>query len=112
MRLSDSDRRTLAQIARAIEEDDPAFAGAMAWPTDRRGSISARSAAADRPRWRRWDSVVVWALLALFPMAVIVLVAGLAQRSAAGLAVGLCLVTLDGVALVCIAWFRRRIRAG
>lgn len=111
MKLSNADRRSLAQIAGAIEAEDPEFARRMSWPAPGGADRRRRHHTQDAPGRRRWAVVVaVCAGVLLTMLAVDLLVVGAIHARSDVLAAGSGLLALTGAAAFVLRWTFRRSR--
>lgn len=99
MRLSESERQSLALIERSIRADDPAFEGRMVWPECAVGVGPAARSGPAVPAARQ-SPVIVCVLVAVALLAVALLVLGAVALGAGAWVVGSVLGALD-VAVAC-----------
>ena len=106
MKLSDSERQSLARMERLVVSNDPGFAARMVWPDRPQAGRWARLA--QRPDVRHWWRVVALGLMVLMvPVAVCLLVLGSVLFGVWALVLGSAVVLLDAV-LATRWWLARR----
>ena len=95
MKLSDSERQSLARMERLVLANDPAFAARMTWPGSPRPWAWAALIRGPHAR-RLWRVLALCLMVVVVPLAVALLVLGSVTFGVWALVLGSALVLLDG----------------